>query len=247
MAEKGMLVDTSKCTACRGCQVACKQWNELSAETTSFFASDAGYQNPPDLSAATYCLVKFHSAGNGSGDPEWLFRKHQCMHCTNAACVEVCPVDAMQKNADTGFVFVDEEVCIGCGACVAACPFEVPHLTSADPKKAKKCWACLDRVTNGEETACAKTCPSGAISFGDRSAMVTQAQARKAELELKGKTAYLYGVDELGGLHQIYVLLMDPSLYGLPTADELDLSSRRAYLLYLSEQAKQYLKKAVSF
>ena len=248
MAEKAMLIDTSKCTACRGCQVACKQWNELSAETTEFFVVGSGYQNPPDLSADTYCLVEFHSSTTSGGDPEWLFRKRQCMHCTDASCVSVCPVSAMQKDSATGFVFVDEELCIGCGACVSACPFEVPRLTSDESAKSKKCWACLDRLTEGAVTgdipqpACAKSCPSGAITFGDRDALVTQAQARQAEIG-----GHLYGVEEAGGLHQIYVLQKDPSFYGLPSASEISSKARRAYLQSLREKGKQFLKKVSSF
>jgi len=251
MAEKAMLIDTSKCTACRGCQVACKQWNELDAETTTFFAPNAGYQNPPDLSADTYALVTFHSPET-AGDPEWLFRKHQCMHCIDATCVEICPSGGAQKDTDTGFVIFDEEVCIGCGLCVDNCPFEVPHLTAPQNGKSKKCFACLypyDRLSEGEDPkpACAKTCPSGAITYGDRTTMVSNANSRKSELEAEGKTAYVYGETEYGGLHQIYVLLKPASFYDLPEEGSQMTRSRRAYLQYLRELGKMYLKKVSSF
>ena len=247
MAEKAMLIDTSKCTACRGCQVACKQWNELAAEETTFFTSGAGYQNPPDLSANTYCLVTFKLTEKTNGDPDWLFRKRQCMHCTEASCVAVCPVDAMQKDPDTGFVFCDQETCVGCGACVSACPFGVPHISEAT-NTSQKCKACLDRIDAGKEPACAKTCPGGAITFGDRPAKVIEAQTRQAELVAAGNTdACVYGVDEAGGTHNIYVLLKDPSFYGLPSAGELSSRTRRAYLQYLSGVAKLIMKKAASF
>ncbi|KPJ57964.1 MAG: hypothetical protein AMJ42_04180, partial [Deltaproteobacteria bacterium DG_8] len=183
MADKAMLIDTSKCTACRGCQVACKQWNELPEETTTFFPTNKGYQNPPDLTANTYCLVEFFSSETSEGDPEWLFRKRQCMHCTDAECVELCPYDAAQKDTDTGFVVFDEEKCKGCGLCVDNCPFEAPRLTAPQNGKSKKCFACLypyDRLSEGEEPkpACAKTCPSGAITYGDRTTMISVGTAR---------------------------------------------------------------------
>ncbi|MCK5430376.1 MAG: 4Fe-4S dicluster domain-containing protein, partial [Anaerolineales bacterium] len=104
MAEKAILIDTSKCIACKGCQIACKQWNELDAGEPEFFAGTDGYENPTDLSYHTYNLIKFHLTSKANGDPDWLFRKYQCMHCTEAACIASCPVDTI-KRADNGFVW----------------------------------------------------------------------------------------------------------------------------------------------
>lgn len=261
MADKAMLIDTSRCTACRGCQVACKQWNELAAEKTTFFAPNAGYQNPPDLSADTYCLVTFNLTEKANGDPDWLFRKKQCMHCEDAACIEACPVDpkAMQRDPDTGFVYVNEDVCIGCRSCYEiagepTCPFGTPRYTTGDSPKSKKCWACLNRLTAGAvggdipQPACAKACPTGAIKYGDRATMISDGKARVSALQAQGKTeANLYGETEFGGLHSIYVLLKPPSFYGLPPAGSQMTRSRRAYLQYLSGVAKLLIKKAASF
>lgn len=256
MADKAILVDTSKCTACRGCQVACKQWNELPAEETTFFTAGAGYQNPPNLSANTYCLVTFKLSEQTNGDPDWLFRKKQCMHCTDATCIEVCPYsgEAMQKDKDTGFVFVNRDNCLGCGLCRDNCPFGIPKLTEGTDAKSYKCWACLDRLTEGAVTgdipqpACAKTCPSGAITYGDRTTMISDGKARVTSLHAAGKTeANLYGETEYGGLHQIYVLLKTATFYGLPEAGSQMTRSRRAYLQSLCEKGKQLLKKVSSF
>lgn len=252
MAEKAILIDTSKCIACKGCQIACKQWNELAAGKPEFFASTDGYENPSDLSSITYNLIKFHLDEKPNGDPDWLFRKKQCMHCTDAACLQNCPVSTI-KRADNGFVWIDRSGCIGCGTCVLVCPFSIPHLSDGTGEedegvtKSYKCWGCQDRQTNGVEPACVKTCPPDAAVYGDWDEMAQMAKDRKAELEAAGKTAYLYGIDELGGLHYIYVLLRDPSFYGLPSAAELSSSSRRAYLRQMKELGKQYLKKVVSF
>jgi len=259
MAEKAILIDTSKCIACKGCQIACKQWNELTAGKPEFFASTDGYENPSDLSYHTFNLIRFHLPQKEENeDPEWLFRKWQCMHCTDAACVTNCTTlgyNAAQKDPATGFVFVDRDKCVGCQSCfngipeqgLPGCPFGIPRYAIAedlpddvDPGKMYKCWGCLDRQTNGEEPACVKTCAPDAAVYGDRDVLVAQAQARKIELEAAGKTVYLYGIDELGGLHYIYVLLREPSFYGLPSPEELSARTRRASLRYL-------LKKVSSF
>ena len=83
------LIDTTRCTACRGCQVACKQWNEMPGLRTRNFGS---YQNPPDLQWNTWTLIRFQEHVDQKGNLKWLFRKDGCMHCTDAACVKVCPI-----------------------------------------------------------------------------------------------------------------------------------------------------------
>ena len=249
MAEKAILIDTSKCIACKVCQIACKQWNELPAGESEFFATTDGYENPSDLSSHTYNLIKFHSSEKANGDPDWLFRKYQCMHCTEAACLASCPVSTI-KRADNGFVWIDRTGCIGCGTRVQVCPFSIPHLSDGTGEeddgvtKSYKCWGCQDRQTNGIEPACVKPCAPDAAVYGDRDALVDQANARVSKL---GGEANVYGVDELGGLHYIYVLLREPSFYGLPSAAELSSSSRRTYLKHMKELGKQFLKKVSSF
>jgi len=252
MADKAILIDTSKCIACKGCQIACKQWNELGAGEPEFFSGTDGYENPTDLSYMTYNLIKFHLKEKANGDPDWLFRKYQCMHCTEAACLNSCPVSTI-KRSDNGFVWIDQTGCIGCGTCVSVCPFGIPKLSPAEAEednvpKSYKCWGCQDRIAAGKEPACVHTCAPDAGVYGDRAALVTQAQTRKAELVAQGHTdANVYGVDELGGLHYIYVLLRDPSVYGLPSAAELSSNARRAYLKYMKEVGKLFLKKVSSF
>jgi len=256
MAEQAILVDTSKCIACKGCQVACKQWNNLSAGTSEFFATTDGYENPSDLSENTYTLIKFHLEEKPNGDPDWLFRKKNCMHCTEAACLNSCPKSTIYRD-DNGFVYIDRSECIGCGTCVNVCPFGIPKLSEEVEEdgyqKSYKCWGCLDRV-NGEISstvvkaspvpACVKTCTPGALVFGDRTEMVAKAASRKTALEAAGKTVTLYGVEELGGLHYIYILLGDPKeVYGLPSPDELSSSSRRAYIRRMSDKGRIFAKR----
>ena len=215
MAEKAILYDSSKCTACRGCQVACKQWWELPAETTT---QRGTYENPPDLSADTWVKIKFNEISNGNGGVEWIFTRRSCMHCTDAACIRVCPTGALYHDP-SGVVAYNKDLCSGCGYCVEFCPFDVPrakgnNLTGI--RKIDKCVLCGDRIGNGLTPACVKTCPSGALIFGDQSGLVDVGNKRVQELKSTYPDAYLYGEKELGGLHVMYVLTHSPQVHGLP-------------------------------
>jgi formate dehydrogenase iron-sulfur subunit len=208
-----LLQDMSKCIACKGCQVACKEWNELPAEPTR---NGGSYENPRDLSPTTWTRVQFLEEEE-NGEPRWRFFKQQCMHCASAPCAEVCPTAALKRHP-LGFVSLERDLCNGCGYCAGFCPYGVPRLTieSALSGRAKiaKCTFCEDRVTNGQAPACAKTCPSGAIQFGDRQALLGQGRARAAELRAQGHPrATLYGETEMGGLGVLYVLPESPSRY----------------------------------
>src|SRR3990170_9127193 len=207
MAEMAILIDVSRCTACRACQVACKEWNQLPGEATTFTGS---YQNPPDLSATTWTLVQFRETSEGDG-LRWRFRKAQCMHCTDAICHAVCPNDAITKYPE-GNVVINQERCLGCLRCVENCPFQVPRLNPVT-KKTVKCGGCIDRVMNGLPPACVKSCTSGAMQYGLRSRLLREAKARRDKLFPNG---VIYGERELGGLHVLYLLPQPPARYGLP-------------------------------
>ena len=222
MSENAILFDATRCTACRGCQVACKQWNELDAVVTTNWGS---YENPPDLSSETWLKIRFTEVER-EGKVDWLFTRRSCMHCTEAACVEVCPSGALYHN-EYGFVAYDKERCIGCGYCQQYCPFDVPRLDAGritGVGKMDKCTLCttpgLDRLSAGEQPACVKTCPTGALIFGDWDELVAEGKRRAANLRTTHSKAYpqatLYGETELGGIHVLYVLADSPEVYGLP-------------------------------
>ena len=218
---KARLIDVSKCTACRGCQVACKQWNDLEATETR---QQGTYQNPPELNGHTWMLLQFRERPG-----EWLFRPQTCMHCTIASCEEACPTGAISHR--DGAVVIDQEWCIGCGYCVQACPFHIPH-KDEETGTARKCTFCIDRTSNGYETACAKTCPTDTIQFGERADLINAAHKRVAFLKANGHpSANLYGEHEFGGLHTLYVLTDRPSVFGLPENPQLASSAAPAQWL----------------
>lgn len=212
-----MLLDISKCTACRGCQAACKEWNDLNAMHTQ---QQGTYQNPPTLNPTTYTLIEFIEHEDDKGQFAWTFFNRRCLHCSQAACVDVCPTGALKHDA-MGFVSLEQNVCNGCGYCAETCPFGVPRLDVKNrltgEAKATKCTFCQDRMHNDLVPACAKACPTGAISFGSRGEMILAGRQRVEELKAAGyANARLYGENELGGLGQMYVLPQAASFFGLP-------------------------------
>ncbi|MDP3012847.1 MAG: 4Fe-4S dicluster domain-containing protein [Candidatus Subteraquimicrobiales bacterium] len=229
----GLLIDTSRCTACRGCQVACKAWNQLPAEKTEFTGS---VENPPANSGETWLRVTYNEISDGNGGVKWLFGQDRCMHCIEPSCANVCAAGAIKK-LDNGAVRIDQDVCIGCKNCHYACPFfggvprfrgEITEEEKALEEKGQiggkrlagtvyKCWMCQDRIENGLQPACATACSNGAIQFGEREELLAKAEERIAALQAAGETkALVYNPKGVGGTGTIFVLTDDPEVYGLP-------------------------------
>ena len=198
---RAFLIDTTKCTGCRGCQVACKQWNQLKAEKTRFFTGE-GYQNPPQMFEYTFTRVKFKDYEK-NGQNEFAFYKEMCMHCNDPACASVCPVGAFRKTVE-GPVVYDSGKCIGCRFCMVACPFGVPKYewSKAFPL-VKKCTGCYGRVKNGLHPACATACPT-AITYGSRAEMLKEAEKRLAARPDR-YFKVIYGKEEAGGTSVLYL------------------------------------------
>jgi formate dehydrogenase beta subunit len=216
MAEKTKLIDVSKCTGCRSCQLACKQWNQQPAKQTE---NRGTYQNPPDLQSNTWTLIRFQEVADKDG-VKWLFRKDGCMHCTDAACVKVCPSGALHYT-EYGTVGIHHERCIGCKECVTACPFDIPRYDGATDK-IYKCDLCLTRIQAALEPACVKACPTGTLKFGDKADMLKLAYKRAKEL---GENASVYGDKFVDGTHVLYVLQEKPAIYDkLPAKPSVPLS-----------------------
>ena len=197
------LIDVSKCIGCKACQTACMEWNDLRDEVGE---TTGVYDNPIDLTAQSWTVMRFSEYENTDGNLEWLIRKDGCMHCEDPGCLKACPAPGAIVQYTNGIVDFHQENCIGCGYCVAGCPFDVPRISKAD-SRAYKCTLCSDRVAVGQEPACVKTCPTGAIVFGTKEDMKHHAEERIEDLKSRGfAQAGLYDPAGVGGTHVMYVL-----------------------------------------
>lgn len=213
MAEIAMLHDTSKCTGCRACMVACKQWKDLPAVKEPFYGT---YQSHENLNPSTYNVMRFKET-TIRDEFKWIFLKYQCFHCGEPGCVKACPTGTLSKNPN-GTVVYDWDKCIACRYCESGCPFGVPKVDMVQ-KHVTKCDLCADRIDNGMVPSCAKTCTANAILFGTREEMTKIANERLEELKKDYPDACLYGVDkndEVGGTSMMYVLNERPSVFDLP-------------------------------
>ena len=210
------LIDTTKCIGCKACQVACSEWNELRDEVGH---NHGTYDNPMDLTADSWTVMRFTEHENEAGNLEWLIRKDGCMHCAEPGCLKACPSPGAIVKYANGIVDFNQDKCIGCGYCITGCPFDIPRISQKD-HKAYKCSLCSDRVSVGMEPACVKTCPTGAIVFGSKEDMKEHAAERIVDLKSRGyENAGLYDPEGVGGTHVMYVLhhADRPALYsGLP-------------------------------
>ena len=211
------LIDISKCIGCKACQVACMQWNDLRDEIGTM---GGVYDNPRDLTDQSWTVMRFSEVQfSQDGRLEWLIRKDGCMHCEDPGCLKACPAPGAIVKYANGIVDFVSENCIGCGYCIAGCPFNVPRISKKD-NKAYKCSLCSDRVAVGQSPACVKTCPTGALMFGAKDEMVARGAKRVNDLKERGfAQAALYDPKGVGGTHVMYVLQHGdrPDLYsGLP-------------------------------
>lgn len=210
--SKGVLVDLTKCIGCGWCQEACNQANGLRAEEIHDWSVE---QDPLPLSANTWTLVTFKETETR----DRVFAKRQCMHCLHPACVSACPVSALERN-EYGAVVYDADRCIGCRYCMMACPFGIPKIEWDKPiPLIRKCTFCADRQEEGLEPACAAACPTGALLFGDRAALITEAQARIQEHPGE-YVNHIYGENELGGTSWMYISPISFEELGFPALGE---------------------------
>ncbi len=222
--EIAMLHDVARCSACRACMVACKQWHDLPADMSTPF--EGQYQSHKELTPTTWNLIQMNERVDSDGKFHWDFFKRQCMHCSDPACAKGCPEEAIEK-LDNGAVVINQDKCVGCGYCAHNCPFDVPKV-NAETNKSTKCDLCFDRIAEGMEPACSKTCTADAIRFGTKEEMLKRAEERVAILKQEGhQDANVYNPQGVGGIHMLYVLPEKPSVYNLPenpqTPNSIDL------------------------
>jgi formate dehydrogenase iron-sulfur subunit len=211
----GFFTDATLCIGCKACEVACKQWNQLPADGFGF--TGYSYDNTKHLSATTWRHVAFKEKV-ADGASKWLMLSDVCKHCEDAPCQQSCPTGSLVYN-DFGDVYVQPDVCNGCGYCISACPFGVLGRSEEDGH-AHKCTLCFDRQAGGFEPACAKSCPTASIQFGPLDELRERARERVEDLHARGRIdAYLYGADSLGDygrLNAFFLLEDHPNEYNLP-------------------------------
>ncbi len=208
MAGKSFLIDTSRCTACRGCQIACKNWNQNGASMTK---NRGSYQNPADLDQNTFKLVRF-SEYEKRGKPVWYFFADQCRHCLEPPCKEVIDgydeAGAIHDKATGAVVYTEKSKAADYDEVRSACPYDIPR--KAEAGQLVKCTMCIDRVSNGLVPACVKVCPTGTMNFGDRDEILKLAKQRLNALKKKYPKAQLLDADSV---RTIFLVTDDPAKY----------------------------------
>ncbi|MBX3084780.1 MAG: 4Fe-4S dicluster domain-containing protein [Anaerolineae bacterium] len=194
----GFLIDVSKCIDCRSCMVSCSVENNVPMDVTRIWIKETGVTGTfPNLQRFT---APYH-----------------CMHCKDPSCVSACTVAALTRNED-GIVTYDKDACIGCRYCMYACPFEVPNYEwDRQLPLVVKCDMCFARLGEGQQPACAATCPTGAIRFGKYEEMLAEAHRLINEKPDK-YVQHVYGEEENGGTATLYISPVPFEELGFPIA-----------------------------
>ena len=199
---KAFFIDTSRCTACRGCQVACKEWHGLPAVPTR---QRGTHQNPPDLNPFNYKLVRFREE-KIDGKVHWLFFPDQCRHCVDPACkgaADSYAPGAIVVDKKTGAVLYTEKTgkltIDQCTEVREACPYNVPR-RNEQTGLLTKCDMCIDRLQASLLPACVKTCCTGTMNFGERAEIFALAQERLKDVKRLHPQALLVNPNDVGAI-----------------------------------------------
>lgn len=199
--SKGVLFDITRCIGCRSCEAACNEEQGLPDpdlpfnDTSVFESAPDGQKRRPD--EKSYTVVNKYQSSYSSYP---IFRKIQCFHCLEPACLTACFVNAYTKT-DEGAVIYNPDVCVGCRTCMIACPFSIPafRYSSAFEPRIMKCIFCYDtRLKDGRPPACVEACPREALTFGTRTSLLRIARQRIRENPDKYVND-IYGEHEAGG------------------------------------------------
>jgi formate dehydrogenase beta subunit len=228
-----LLYDATKCIGCKACVAACAKANNLQPDTRL----DGLHQAPPDLNAFTKNIIKLCKTKGGG----FSFVKQQCMHCADPACVSACMFQGLSKDATTGIVSWNGSKCVGCRYCEIACPFHVPKFEwSGINPRIVKCELCKERLAVGQKPACTSVCPTGAVIFGKRTALLADAKQRIHSHPGKYYQDRVYGETEAGGTQSLYLSQVAFEELGLPQLDNESVPGK-----YLKWQKRVYSYLAV--
>lgn len=154
--QLGFVHESKYCTGCRACQIACKDLHDLEVgqRWRRVYTVQGG---------------GFAKDGQGDGYVQNVFAYNlsvSCNHCTDPRCVKNCPSGAMTKRTEDGVVFVNQDICIGCGMCKWSCPYDAPQMNE-ELGRMGKCDFCKDLQAEGKNPVCVDACPLRLIHFGD--------------------------------------------------------------------------------
>jgi len=200
-----VLVDLTRCIGCRACMRACKDANDLPNETELSEGFPDSWEHQ-ELRFDQWTVVNPETGCNGEGYEITRNVKKQCMQCLEPTCVSVCPVGALTKS-ELGPILYNADRCIGCRYCIMACPFDIPKFewSSGMSPVIGKCQMCTrKRLSEGLVPACVEACPTGALKFGQRNAMLFEAQTR-IKTSNDRYVDHIYGEKEAGGTAWLYL------------------------------------------
>jgi Fe-S-cluster-containing dehydrogenase component len=195
----GLLYDATQCIGCQACVSACVEANNK-AQQQSLSEARASERG---LTTQARSTVKLYTA---PGSRERSFVKLQCMHCVDPACVASCMFRALHKDARTGIVSWTASLCVGCRYCEIVCPYHVPRFEwHAFNPRIVKCELCGSRLEKGQEPACTSVCPTHAVIFGQRAALLATAHKRIAAHPGQYSEDRVYGERDGGGTQALYL------------------------------------------
>lgn len=219
-----MLFDSTVCTGCKACVVACTDANNLPPDTKM---SGGIWQMPVELNSETKNIIRLYK---DPAKPEnFAFVKQQCMHCLDPGCVAACPFHALHKG-EKGVVAWDGSLCIGCRYCEVACPFDIPKFEweHFNPKIVK-CEFCNHRLKEGLEPGCTTVCPTGAVIFGKREDLLAKAKERIAQEPNRYYEKRVYGEKDAGGTQVLYLAGVSFKSLGLPDVPQSSIAHYATY------------------